>query len=314
MRVVKKIAFQMDPFEKLDPSKDSSLVLAYEARMRGYEVFHYLPETLSLREGKVTAYGCRFTVDEKGLNIQKESTQKLDLGDFDAVMIRQDPPFDMAYITSTYLLEHLKGKTLVLNNPQAIRKNPEKILMTYFKDLIPPTIITRNEQDIKDFANDVGDVVLKPLYGYGGMGVVRLQKQDPNLGSLLELFAEIDNLPLIAQQYLPDVEKGDKRIFLMNGEFVAAMNRVPQVGNFRSNMRVGGAAEVYTMTKRDHEICEAIGPILKEEGLFFAGIDVIGSYLTEINVTSPTGIKAINKLNNIQAEKIYWDMLEKTYW
>lgn len=307
----KKLALQMDPIESLNHGWDSSLLLAYEASQRGYQLFHYLPSSLSLTPRGLIAHGVSFTVSADGLTLTQSEKQTLQLEEMDVLMIRQDPPFDMSYITATYLLEHLKGKVCLINNPTAIRDHPEKILMTHFKDLIPPTLISSTQSDIESFRKDYGDIVIKPLYDGGGFGVIQLKKDDGNLSALLDLHARLSNVPLIVQKYLPEVMKGDKRIILFNGQFVGGLNRIPAQGEFRSNIRAGGIGQKLEMTKRDHEICEAIGPTLKEQGLFFAGIDVIGPYLTEINVTSPTGLRGVNQFDQTRIEKQFWDGVEK---
>lgn len=306
----KKLALQMDPLESLNRGWDSSLLLAYEASMRGYELFHYLPSSLSLTPQGLIAHCTPFTVSADGLTITQAEKRALSLEKMDVLMIRQDPPFNMSYITATYLLEHLKGKVCLMNNPTAIRDHPEKILMTHFKELIPPTLISNTQSDIEAFRQEYGDVVIKPLYDGGGFGVIHLKKEDRNLSALLDLHSRLDNVPLIIQKYLPEVIKGDKRIILFHGKFVGGLNRLPAEGEFRSNIRAGGVAQKLEMTKRDHQICEVIGPFLKDQGLFFAGIDVIGNYLTEINVTSPTGLRGVNQLDQTQIEKRFWDDVE----
>lgn len=307
----KKLALQMDPLESLNHGWDSSLLLAYEASQRGYSLFHYLPSNLSLTPNGLIAHGTFFTVSADGLTITQKEKKTLLLEEMDVLMIRQNPPFDMAYITATYLLEHLKGKVCLINNPSAIRDYPEKILMTHFKGLIPPTLISSTQSDIESFRKDYGDIVIKPLYDGGGFGVIHLKKEDGNLSALLDLHARLSNVPLIAQKYLPEVMNGDKRLILFNGHFVGGINRIPTQGDFRSNIRAGGIGQKLEMTKRDHEICERIGSILKEQGLFFAGIDVIGPYLTEINITSPTGLRGVNQFDQTQIEKRFWDDVEK---
>lgn len=306
----KKLALQMDPLESLNHGWDSSLLLAYEASERGYNLFHYLPSNLSLTPKGLIAHGVFFTVSADGLTITQSEKQTLSLEEMDVLMIRQDPPFDMPYITTTYLLEHLKDKVCLINNPSAIRDHPEKILMTHFKDLIPPTLISNTQSDIEAFRKEYGDVVIKPLYDGGGFGVIHLRKEDTSLSALLELHDRLSKAPLIIQKYLPDVIKGDKRIMLFNGQYAGGINRIPATGEFRSNMRIGGIGQKLHMTKRDHEICETVGPFLKEQGLFFTGIDVIGDYLTEINVTSPTGLRGVNKFDQTQIEKRFWDEVE----
>ncbi|MEX0305869.1 MAG: glutathione synthase [Ruegeria sp.] len=306
-----KIAFQMDPIGTVDINADSSFRLAEEAQARGHQLFFYGPDQLAYQEGKVTARGHDITVqrvagDPAVLGPEKE----VHLADFDVVWLRQDPPFDMHYITSTHLLDRLKGQTLVVNDPFWVRNYPEKLLVLDFPDLTPPTTIARDLQTIKAFKEKHGDIILKPLYGNGGAGVFRLDANDRNLTSLHELFTSFSREPLIAQKFLPDVSNGDKRVILIDGEPVGAINRVPAEGETRSNMHVGGRPEKIGLTERDMEICAAIGPLLKERGQVFVGIDVIGDYLTEINVTSPTGIQELERFDGVNIAEKIWQAIE----
>ncbi|WP_299946911.1 glutathione synthase [uncultured Ruegeria sp.] len=302
-----KIAFQMDPIGAVDINADSSFRLAEEAQARGHQLFFYGPDQLAYQEGRITARGHDMTVQRvAGDPAVLGPERDVDLADFDVIWLRQDPPFDMHYITSTHLLDRLKGQALVVNDPFWVRNYPEKLLVLDFPELTPPTTIARDLQTIKAFKEKHGDIILKPLYGNGGAGVFRLDANDRNLTSLHELFTGFSREPLIAQKFLPDVRNGDKRVILVDGQPVGAINRVPAEGETRSNMHVGGRPEKIGLTARDLEICAAIGPLLKERGQVFVGIDVIGDYLTEINVTSPTGIQELERFNgeNI-AEKIW---------
>ncbi len=306
-----KVAIQMDPIGPIDIDADSTFRLAEEAQARGHSLFYYTPDHLSWRESKVTANGWPLTVKRvKGDHFDLGERQTVDLGDFDVVWLRQDPPFDMGYITTTHLLERLMPGTLVVNDPFWVRNCPEKLLVLQFPELIPPTLIARDLGAIRAFKEEHGDIILKPLYGNGGAGVFRLDPNDRNLSSLHELFTGMSREPLIAQKYLPDVSAGDKRVILVDGEPVGAINRVPQPGETRSNMHVGGRAEKVELTDRDREICAAIGPRLKEYGQIFVGIDVIGDYLTEINVTSPTGLQELERFDGTNAAGLIWDAIE----
>ncbi|UWR03447.1 glutathione synthase [Ruegeria conchae] len=309
-----KIAFQMDPIGAVDINADSSFRLAEEAQARGHQLFFYGPDQLAYQEGKVTARGHDMTVqrvagDPAVLGPERE----VDLADFDVVWLRQDPPFDMHYITSTHLLDRLRGQTLVVNDPFWVRNYPEKLLVLDFPELTPPTTIARDLHTIKAFKEKHGDIILKPLYGNGGAGVFRLDANDRNLTSLHELFTGFSREPLIAQKFLPDVRNGDKRVILVNGEPVGAINRVPAEGETRSNMHVGGRPEKIGLSDRDMEICAAIGPLLKERGQVFVGIDVIGDYLTEINVTSPTGIQELERFNGLNIAEKIWQAIEAKF-
>ncbi len=306
-----KIAFQMDPIENVNIDGDSSFRLALEAQARGHELFYYTPDQLAFESGAVTARGWPLTVRRDAENFYTlGEKQKVNLADFDVVWLRQDPPFDMGYITTTHLLDMLHPGTLVVNDPFWVRNYPEKLLVLSFEGLTPPTTIARDLDTIKAFKDAHKDIILKPLYGNGGAGVFRLGPEDKNLTSLHELFTGINNEPLIAQTFLPDVSNGDKRIILVDGEPVGAINRVPAKGETRSNMHVGGRPEKVGMTKRDLEICAQIGPLLKEKGQIFVGIDVIGDYLTEINVTSPTGIQELERFDGTNVAALIWDAIE----
>lgn len=305
------VAIQMDPIENIDITGDSSFVLGLEAQKRGHELFYYLPSALTFREGKVTARGQRLTLRrEAGNHFEAGPRVLLDLSTMDVILMRQDPPFDMAYITATHILEHLHPKTLVVNDPAHVRNAPEKIFVTRFPDLMPPTLITSSREEILAFREEHKDIIVKPLYGNGGAGVFHITPGDENLASLLEMFTGIYREPIIVQRYLPEVRAGDKRIILIDGKAAGATNRIPPEGEARSNMHVGGKPAATTLTKREEEICEAIGPTLKEYGLIFVGIDVIGDYLTEINVTSPTGLQEVNRFNNVCLEADIWDAIE----
>ncbi len=306
-----KIAFQMDPIGAVDINADSSFRLAEEAQARGHELFFYGPDQLAYQEGQITARGRDMTVQRVAGNpAVLGSERQVDLAEFDVIWLRQDPPFDMHYITSTHLLDRLKGQALVVNDPFWVRNYPEKLLVLDFPDLTPPTTIARDFQTIKAFKDKHEDVILKPLYGNGGAGVFRLDANDRNLTSLHELFTGFSREPLIVQKFLPDVKNGDKRVILVDGVPVGAINRVPAEGETRSNMHVGGRPEKIGLTERDLEICAAIGPLLKERGQIFVGIDVIGDYLTEINVTSPTGIQELERFNGENIAEKIWQAIE----
>ncbi len=306
-----KIAFQMDPIGAVDINADSSFRLAEEAQKRGHSLFFYGPDQLAYQEGRITARGHDMTVQRiAGNPAELGPEREVDLAEFDVVWLRQDPPFDMHYITSTHLLDRLKGQTLVVNDPFWVRNYPEKLLVLDFPDLTPPTTIARDLQTIKAFKEKHGDIILKPLYGNGGAGVFRLDANDRNLTSLHELFTGFSREPLIVQKFLPDVSNGDKRVILVDGEPVGAINRVPAAGETRSNMHVGGRPEKIGLSERDLEICAAIGPLLKEKGQIFVGIDVIGDYLTEINVTSPTGIQELERFDGVNIAEKIWQAIE----
>lgn len=306
-----KIAFQMDPIGNVDINADSSFRLAEEAQARGHQLFYYGPDQLAYQQGRITARGQDMTVQRvAGQPAILGEMREVDLAGFDVVWLRQDPPFDMHYITSTHLLDRLKGQTVVVNDPFWVRNYPEKLLVLDFPDLTPPTTVARDLDTIKAFKAEHRDIILKPLYGNGGAGVFRLDAQDRNLTSLYELFTGFSREPLIVQKFLPDVRNGDKRIILVDGDPVGAINRVPAEGETRSNMHVGGRPEQIGLTARDEEICAAIGPLLREKGQVFVGIDVIGDYLTEINVTSPTGIQELERFDGVNIAEKIWQAIE----
>ena len=306
------VAIQMDPIEKIDIAGDSTFALALEAQSRGHKLIYYGPRDLTFREGKVTARVRALSVRQiKGDHFTLGEPRVYDLAAADVVLMRQDPPFAMAYITATHVLEHIHPKTLVVNDPGQVRNAPEKIFVTQFRDLMPPTLITSDRQEINEFRAQHKDIILKPLYGNGGAGVFRVKPDDENLGALLEMFTQFYREPVIVQRYLPEVRKGDKRIILVDGEFAGAINRVPAQGEARSNMHVGGRPEATKLTKREQEICAALGPELKKRGLIFTGLDVIGDYLTEINVTSPTGILEVRRFGGPDIAKLIWDAIDR---
>ncbi|MGH1353910.1 MAG: glutathione synthase [Thalassovita sp.] len=306
-----KIAFQMDPIGPIDIKADSTFRIALEAQARGHELFYYTPDKLAYEEGRVTARGWPLNVQMvEGDHYALGEEQVVDLAEYDVVWLRQDPPFDMFYITTTHLLERIHPETLVVNDPFWVRNYPEKLMILDFPQLMPPTTIARDLATIRAFKDQHGDVILKPLYGNGGAGVFRLTESDRNLSSLHELFTGFSREPLIVQKYLPAVAAGDKRVILVDGEPVGAINRVPQAGETRSNMHVGGRPEKIGLTERDLEICATIGPRLKDKGQVFVGIDVIGDYLTEINVTSPTGIQELERFDGTNTAKLLWEAIE----
>ncbi|WP_406870006.1 glutathione synthase [Thioclava sp. 'Guangxiensis'] len=306
-----KVAIQMDPIGPINIDADSTFRIAEEAQARGHELFYYTPDQLSYREGAIYARGWPLTVRrEKGNHFTLGEKQDVDLSTFDVVWLRQDPPFDMGYITTTHLLDRIHPKTLVVNDPFWVRNSPEKLLVLNFPELTPPTMIARDLTTLREFKQKHGDIILKPLYGNGGAGVFRLDPNDRNLASLHELFSGINREPLIAQKFLPAVSKGDKRIILVDGEPVGAINRVPAEGETRSNMHVGGRPEKVELTERDREICAKIGPYLREKGQIFVGIDVIGDWLTEINVTSPTGIQELERFDGVNITCKIWEAIE----
>ncbi|MEM7120045.1 MAG: glutathione synthase [Pseudomonadota bacterium] len=306
------VAIQMDPIETIDIDADSTFVLALEAQERGHGLYHYLPSDLMFRDGRVSAYARPLVVRrEKGNHATLGKGQLIDLSIMDVVLMRQDPPFDMSYITATHLLEHIHPDTLVVNDPVHVRNAPEKLFITHFDGVMPPTLITSNAEAVRDFRADHKDIIVKPLYGNGGAGVFHVTPEDENLNALLEMFTAMYREPVIVQQYLPEVRAGDKRIILIDGKAAGAINRVPPEGEARSNMHAGGKPLAATLTKREREICDAIAPALVERGLIFVGIDVIGDYLTEINVTSPTGLQEINRYDGVKLEAQIWDAIEK---
>lgn len=307
-----KVALQMDPIEHINIQADSTFVIGLEAQCRGFELFHYHPDDLMYSEGKVMAEVRPLQLrNEVGNHYTLGKSSRVDLSTLDVVWLRQDPPFDMSYLTTTYLLDMIHPDTLVVNNPTQVRNNPEKIYISKFPDLMPPTLITRNVQAIKDFRTLHQDIIVKPLYGNGGWGVFHIKPDDENLNTLLEMHMAGSREPLVIQAYLAAVRQGDKRIILIDGEPVGAINRIPPEGEARSNMHAGGTPEASQMNARDIEICTAIGEDLRQRGLIFAGIDVIGGYLTEINVTSPTGLQEIRNFDGIALEGLLWDAIER---
>ena len=302
----------MDPIEDVDINADSTFRLAEEAQNRGHDLYAYTPNDLTFNRGKIIAKVRSISLKRKiGDHVNFGAVEILALSEFDVIWLRQDPPFDMGYITNTHLLDLIGQKTLIVNNPFWVRNLPEKLLVLEFPDLIPETVISRDLEEIKRFKNEFKDIIIKPLYGNGGAGIFRLREDDKNLTSLHELFSNMSSEPLIAQAFLPDVKKGDKRIILIDGEPVGAINRVPKAGETRSNMHVGGKAEPAKLSQRDREICRSIGPILKNKGQVFVGIDVIGDYLTEINVTSPTGIQELERFDKVNIAEMIWHAVEK---
>jgi len=307
-----KVAYQMDHIARIRIRGDSTFALMLEGERRGHEQYHYTPDRLALRDGKVFAAVEPVKVrDVEGDHFSLGTPVKTDLAVFDVVHLRQDPPFDMGYITTTHLLERIHPKTLVVNDPVHVRNAPEKVFVTEFPELMPPTLVARDPDEIRRFRKEHGDIIIKPLYGNGGAGVFRLAGADENLGALLEIFeTAYRGEPYVVQRYLPQVRKGDKRIILVDGVAVGAINRVPAEGEARSNMHVGGRPEPTDMTTRDREICERIGPVLRARGLILVGIDVIGDYLTEINVTSPTGIREVKRFDGADIAALTWDVIE----
>jgi len=305
------VAVQMDHIARLGIRGDSTFALMLEAERRGHKLAHYTPDRLVMRNGRIEARVEPVTVrDKEGDHFTLEPPEPADLSTFDVILLRQDPPFDMGYITTTHLLERLQPKTLVVNDPAAVRNAPEKLFVTEFPDLTPPTLITRDRRAILAFREEHADIIVKPLYGNGGAGVFRIAGGDENLAALLEIFEGAFREPFVVQRYLPAVRQGDKRIILVEGVAVGAINRVPASGEARSNMHVGGRPEPVEMSPRDREICERIGPTLKERGLIFVGIDVIGEWLTEINVTSPTGIREVARFGGADIAALIWDAIE----
>ncbi len=306
-----KVAVQMDPLEHIKIGGDTTFLMMLAAQARGHSLFVYTPERMALESGRLTARGRTVSVvDVVGSHASFGPWEVRDLSEMDVVLLRQDPPFDMAYITSTHFLDAIHPKTLVVNNPTEVRNAPEKLFVTTFPGVQPPTLITSDMEAINDFRARHGDMVLKPLYGGGGSGVARLLADDPNLDALMDLHRMISREPVIAQKFIPAVVKGDKRILLVDGEPVGAINRVPADGQIRSNLAVGGKAQAVELTARDLELCAIIGPELKARGLLFVGIDVIGDYLTEINVTSPTGARALKAFTGIDAAELLFDRIE----
>jgi len=305
------VAIQMDPIEGIDIDTDSTFVLALEAHRRGHGLYHYLPTDLHYHHGRVYAKARQLEVRRaRGDHYTLGPPEELDLRALDVVLMRQDPPFNLNYIAATHLLERIHPETLVVNDPIAVRNAPEKLFVTHFPELMPPTLITYDPAEVRAFRDAHGDIIVKPIYGNGGAGVFHIRPDDDNLNSLLEMLNNLVGEPLIVQRYLPEIKEGDKRIVLIDGKPAGAVNRIPPKGDARANFHVGGRGEKATLSRRDREICEALGPVLKEQGLIFVGIDVIGGYLTEINVTSPTGVQEINRLDGVALEAPIWDAIE----
>jgi len=310
--VALKVAVQMDPIDRIRIAGDSTFALLLEAQARKHAISYYTTDKLTMVDGKVFSTVQPLTVrDKMGDHFTLGDAKRAELSSFDVVLMRQDPPFDMNYITATHLLERVQPKTLVVNNPTEVRNAPEKMFVNDFADLMPPTLITRDEAEIKAFREQYGDVVMKPLYGKGGEAVIRVAKEDLNYGSLYGLFATTFREPWVVQKFLPEVKNGDKRIILVDGEFAGAINRVPAADDLRANMVRGGAAKATELTIREREICNRLAPELKKRGLLFAGIDVIDGFLTEINVTSPTGIRAVKDVGGPDIATLIWDAIEQ---
>ena len=307
------VAVQMDPIENINIDGDSTFAMMLEAQKRGHTLYHYLTQHLSMRgKDRITAKAHPVRVRaEKGNHFEFGALETIDLAKTDVVLMRQDPPFDMAYITATHILEHIHPKTLVVNDPAEVRNAPEKLFVTHFPGLMPPTLITTDRVEIDAFRDEFKDIIIKPLYGNGGAGVFRIKPDDENLGSLYEMFTQRSREPMIVQRYEPAVRAGDKRIILVDGKPVGAILRVPAQGESRANMHVGGKAIKTALTKREIEICETIGPELAKRGQIFVGIDVIGDWLTEINVTSPTGIHEVRRFDGTDIAVLIWDAIEK---
>ena len=312
MKKLFKIAFQMDPWNKINPQTDSTYALALEAQKRGYSLFSYSPDFLSLEAGIVKATGNFFSLNsKKNFFFTLQAKQKVNLSSFDVVLIRQDPPFNMNYITATYLLEMLDRKTLVLNNPKYIRDFPEKLSMFYFKKLIPPTLISGDLDEILNFHKNNRVSIVKPLYGNGGEGIEKINANQSRNKKIIKKLLKEYKLPIVVQKFIKEIKQGDRRIILIDGEYVGSVARIPSKNSIKANFHAGGIARKTKLVFRDKKICKILKPFLKKKGLFFTGVDAIGNYLTEINVTSPTGIQEINMLNDIKIEKIFWDKLQK---
>ena len=306
-----KVAVQMDPIARINIRGDSTFALLLEAQRRGHALSYYTPDRMSLNGGELIATVQPLNVrDTSGDHFTLGELARMNLATFDVILLRQDPPFDLAYITTTHLLERVHPGTLVVNDPAQVRNAPEKMFVTMFTDLMPPTLITRDLVEIKSFRAEHGDIVMKPLYGHGGGAVFRLTRDDLNFGSLYDMFAATFREPWVVQKFLPEVKDGDKRIILVDGEFAGAVNRVPAADDLRSNMVRGGSPKETELSAHEREICRRLGPALRERGLLFVGIDVIGGQLTEINVTSPTGIRAIKNLGGPDVAALIWDKIE----
>ena len=305
------VACQMDPIDRIDIRGDSTFALLLEAQRRGHTLFYYTPPDLALDQGRLLARGSTLRVEDKaGSHYGISDPRTVDLAGLDVVLLRQDPPFDLAYITTTHLLERIHPRTLVVNDPAHVRNAPEKVMVLDFLVLMPPTMVTRSLDDVRRFRDQHKDIILTPLYGNGGASVFRVAPGDTNLNSLVELFLTVFREPFMVQEYRPEVRQGDKRIILVDGEVAGAINRVPAADETRSNMHVGGTAAATGLTPRDREICDRLGPELRRRGLLFTGIDVIGPYLTEINVTSPTGIRHVKAFGGPDIAALIWDAIE----
>ena len=307
-----KIAIQMDPLEKINPKEDSTFVIAQEAQRRGYKLFHYSPKDISLKNNTIIAKGCYFKIINQGKKFfKKQKKISINLNQFHCVLVRQDPPFNMEYITATYFLEMLNRKVLVVNNPTEIRNNPEKLSMFNFKNLIPDTLISEDLNEIQNFIKKYKFTILKPLYGNGGEGIEKVTKGSLKNKTIIQRMIKKYKGAIIAQKFIKEISQGDRRIILIDGEYVGSVARIPKKGSIKANFHAGGSAQRSGLVFKDRKICSKLKPYLKKKGLFFTGIDAIGNYLTEINVTSPTGMQEINRLDNTRLEKIFWDKLEK---
>ena len=307
-----KIAVQMDPIERINIKGDSTFALLLEAQARGHTLAYYTPDRLAMLDGKVYAAVETLKVrDVVGDHFTLSEARRVELTAFDVVLLRQDPPFDLAYVTSTHLLERIHPRTFVVNDPASVRNAPEKVFVMEFPELMPPTLITRDLAEIRAFRDAHGDIVMKPLYGHGGGAVFRITKDDLNFGSLYDMFATTFREQWVVQAFLPNIKHGDKRIILVDGEYAGAVNRVPAADDLRSNMVRGGSPKATELTAKERKICETLGPHLRQRGLLFVGIDVIDGYLTEINVTSPTGIRAVKNVGGPDIAKLIWDKIEE---
>lgn len=306
-----RVALQMDPLSGINPNSDSTLLIAREAQSRGHDIFYYTPEHLTYREGSILARGrkVQFLDSHENFHTLGEPWHE-PLHDMDVVLLRQDPPFHMTYLSTTYLLEQLQGEVLVVNNPAAVRNFPEKIFPTLLEHYMPPTLITADVRAIEEFRRDMNDIIIKPLYGYGGRSIFRIKPDDQNFNALMEMTFADSKEPVMVQKFLPEVATEDRRIIMIDGEVAGAIGRIPAQDDIRANMRVGGVPVKVELTPKQYAMCEELGEVLREEGLIFVGVDVIGDYLTEINTTSPTGIAAVNSLYHVKLEKNYWDVVE----
>lgn len=306
------VALQMDPLAPIDIEGDSSFALGLEAQKRGYKLMHYGPWDLSYQNGEITAWMADIELRrEKGNHFSQGARVKRPITDVDVVLMRQDPPFDMQYISATHLLEQVHPKPFVCNHPVSVRNAPEKLLVTQFADLMPPTLITHSMADMKAFRAEYKDIIVKPLFGNGGAGVFHLKPDDENLSALVENHIAVSREPLMVQAYLPEIRQGDKRVIIVDGEPIGAINRIPAEGEARANMHVGGRADPVGLTDRDREVCERLKPLLGEQDLIFVGIDMIGDWLTEINVTSPTGLQELQRFSGVDGAALIWDAIEK---